>query len=113
MGPLGKKRVDVPHTHWTINPHAFEPIIDQATFDRAQGVLTSRTRYKSNDELLAGLQLLLKREGKLSQQLIEESGEIPGSVTYARRFGGLRQAYALIGYKEFGNRDAARRMRSH
>jgi len=111
-GPLGKKRVDVPHTHWTINAHAFEPIVDQETFDRAQAVLSSRTRYKSNDEMLTGLRLLLKREGKLSQQLIEESREIPGACTYARRFGGLRQAYGLIGYREFANNDGARRMRS-
>ncbi len=111
-GPLGKKRVDVPHTHWTINAHAFEPIIDQETFDRAQAVLSSRTRYMSSDEMLTGLRLLLKREGKLSQYLIENSREVPGSCTYARRFGGLRQAYALIGYREFANHDGARHMRS-
>ena len=111
-GPLGKKRVDAPQTHWTINAHAFEPIVDQETFDRTQAVLSSRTRYKSNDEMLTGLRLLLKREGKLSQQLIQDSREIPGACTYARRFGSLRQAYALIGYGEFANNDGARRMRS-
>jgi DNA invertase Pin-like site-specific DNA recombinase len=111
VGPLGKRPIAVPQSQWTINAHAFQPIVDQETFETAQKVLNNRTRYKSKDEMLDGLRLLLKREGRLSEELINLSREIPLAGAYLRRFGGLRQAYALIGYRESANREGALRMR--
>ena len=110
-GPLAGRRVEVSQDKWTINTHAFQPIIDQETFDKAQRVLKDRTTYKSKEEMLKGLQTLLKREGRLSEELINLSREIPAAGAYMRRFGSLRQAYALIGYREFANHEGAVRMR--
>ncbi len=99
-GPLGARSVDVPPNRWIVRTDAFEPLIDQATYDKAQKLLRESTLHKSNDELLAGLRELLLREGKISEHLIDQSPDLPVSATYDRRFGGLRQAYALIGYRE-------------
>jgi len=110
-GPLDKTRVNVPQRQWTMKPGAFEPVVDQETFDAAQRVINNRTSNKSNDELLKSLRSLLKREGKLSQHLIDLSPGLPGSATYYHRFGSLRQAYALIGYREFDNQQGMLTMR--
>jgi len=110
-GPLGKMRIHVPRAQWTINSEAFDGLVDPGTFDAAQRAIRNRTCNKSNDELLAGLRSLLKKEGRLSQHLIDASREIPASATYYHRFGSLRQAYELIGYQEFKNHGGMLRMR--
>lgn len=110
-GPLGKRRVDTPQAKWAVNPAAFEGLIDPQTFDRAQRAIADRTCNKSNEYLLDGLRSLLKKEGRLSQHLIDASGETPSSATYHHRFGSLRQAYTLIAYEEFKNHQGMLRMR--
>jgi Recombinase len=110
-GPLGRRRVSVAPHHWAVKQGAFEAVIDQQTFEAAQRALNERTCNKSNDELLDGLRLLLKEKGKLSQNLIDASDLVPTAATYHRRFGGLRQAYGLIGYNEFRNHREMIRMR--
>ena len=66
-------------------------------------IFRNSTIHKSNDELLAGLRALLRREGRISEHLIDQSPDLPVAETYDRRFGGLRQVYALVGYKEDRN----------
>lgn len=44
------------------------------------------------------LRTLLKRAGTLSGMLIDEQDNMPSSITYVSRFGGLLRAYTLIGY---------------
>lgn len=110
-GPLGTKRVDAPPGKWIVNPEAFEGLIDDQTFDKAQSALADRTCNKSNEQLLEGLRSLLKKEGKLSQHLIDTSKETPSSATYHHRFGNLLEAYKLIGYTEFKNHAGMLKMR--
>jgi DNA invertase Pin-like site-specific DNA recombinase len=52
-----------------------------------------------DDELLARLRRLLRKRGRLTEEIIDQSNGIPGSGTYRRRFGSLSQAYRLVGYK--------------
>jgi hypothetical protein len=77
---LGKKRVDAPQAKWIVNPAAFEGLIDPQTFDSAQRAIADRTCNKSNEHLLDSLRSLLKKEGRLSQHLIEGSKETPSSA---------------------------------
>lgn len=56
----------------------------------------------SDERLLDKLRQLLKRHGYLSQELIDVDRSMPTSSTYANRFGGIRQAYRLIGYDPKG-----------
>lgn len=108
-GPLGTRSVKVPPNRWISKVGAFKGVIDQETYDKAQEIRKRSTIHKSNEELLEGLRALLLREGRISEHLIDQSPDLPNSLTYNRRFGGLRQAYALIGYSEFRNIPAVRR----
>lgn len=111
-GPLGTRRVKVPPARWIAKAGAFEGIVSQETYEKAQRILQDSTFHKSNDQLLAGLRALLLREGRISEHLIDQSPDLPVSATYIKRFGGIRQAYALIGYKEFRNIPAVRKTQS-
>lgn len=102
-GPLGTRSVRVPKHKWIARMGAFEGIVEQETYDKAQEILKNSTLHKSNEELLAGLRALLSREGRISEHLINQSPDLPVAETYMKRFGGLRQAYALVGYKEDRN----------
>jgi hypothetical protein len=82
---------------------AFEGVVEQETYDKAQKILRDATLHKSNAELLAALREFLSRNGRISEHLIDQALDLPSSATYIKRFGGLRQAYALIGYKEDRN----------
>jgi len=48
--------------------------------------------------MLTRLKALHERQGWLSGILIDETDDMPSSAVYAYRFGGLTQAYKLIGY---------------
>jgi hypothetical protein len=73
--------------------------VSQRTFDAAQQVLRVRRHNSYTDkELLDRLRELLREHGRLSQDLLREKAP-PDPIIYSYRFGGLSQAYALIGYE--------------
>ena len=107
--------VRVPRSEWVVTPNAFEPIVDETTFDEAQRILRCRTFNKSNEDVLAGLRALLASKNRLSLALIKNSPDLPSPSTYRHRFGSLRRAYELIGYghpSDFGSIDLRRRTRA-
>jgi len=53
----------------------------------------------SDEILIARLVGVLAREGRLSNRIIAEAPDCPSVLVYRRRFGGLRRAYALAGYR--------------
>ena len=80
-------------------PNAFEPIVSQEVFEEAQRIIHSRTFFKTNERVLDALRKLWVKEGRLSTKLITSAkGDVPSAETFWRRFGGLRNAYRLIGY---------------
>ena len=81
-----------------MTPGAFEPIIDEQTFQEAQRILLGRTANKSDEELLDLLRSLLLAQGRLSLRMIQNSDSLPSPSVYRNRFGSLRKAYQLIGY---------------
>ena len=83
---------------WTITKGAWQPIVDEDTFDRAQKQFENQTIHKTNAELLSGLQRLLEERGKLSEGLLNESPSLPSIQPYVRRFGSLSEAFEKIGY---------------
>ena len=95
---LGTAPVAVPTSDWVICPGAHEEIVDTKTFALAQKIRAGRTIRKTNEQLLEGLRSLLAVKGKLSNQIIDESVEMPSSRTFGHRFGGLRRACEQIGY---------------
>jgi len=108
-------KIKLPESQWVVKPSAFKPIVDAVTFAQAQKILQSRTIRKSDEELLASLRRLLKREGRLSGRLIKNSRYTPSPSTYTYRFGSLRCAYDLVEYgrpEQFGPIDLRRRIQA-
>jgi hypothetical protein len=96
---LGSPCVARPRTDWVILPGAFKGIVDPTVFAAAQEMLGSLTVRKTDDELLRALRSLLDSRGKLTPKIIDSSRGMACTRTLWRRFGGLRKAYKLIGYK--------------
>ena len=59
----------------------------------------------SDEEMLRGLRVVLKRKGKLSFGIINEAPAIPSAACYVKHFGSLRKIYALAGYRSQRNCD--------
>ena len=108
---LCTKVVRLPKSQWVLTPGAFDPIVDQATFAKAQRILNDRTINKSDEELLDGLRKVLAMRGRLSLHIIKNAVSVPSPSVYRMRFGSLRRAYELIGYgkpSDFGPIDLRR-----
>lgn len=58
-----------------------------------------RSAPLANDEMLEKLRELLRRYGKLTRSIIEESKSVPSHTVYVSRFGSLTRVYELIGYR--------------
>lgn len=93
-GPAKKVASD----KWAVCPNAFRPIISAELFERAQKRLSENTYRLSNQQLLEKLRVLLVKHGRLSVRIIDKSRLCPSASSYAARFGGLLNAYALLGY---------------
>lgn len=96
---LGSPSVARPRAEWVISSGAHKGIVDPPIFAKAQEILASLTIRKTNEQILDGLRSLLKTNGKLSGYMIDNTPGLACSRTILRRFGSLRNAFDLIGYK--------------
>ncbi len=96
---LGSPRVKLPPSMWTVVHGCWPAIVDSATFESAQQRFANQTRFKSDEQLIAELNALLKQRGKLSEALVMEEMSLPSQGAYRGRFGSLTQAFALSGFK--------------
>jgi hypothetical protein len=102
----------MPESDWIVRPGAFEPLVDPVTFAKAQKIIRRHCCDRKDEELLDDLQTLLASEGRLSASLIKRAPDLMTPGTYSRRFGGLRNAYKLVGYahsERLGGIDTRRR----
>jgi len=84
---------------WVRREGALEQIVPAKVFDAAQRIIERRLRQRlSPDEMLKKLRVLQLRLGTLSANAINRAKGVPSADNYRRRFGSLRNAYALIGY---------------
>ncbi|WP_162131263.1 recombinase family protein [Bradyrhizobium yuanmingense] len=88
-----------PPDSWIRSCGAFEPIVDPDLFAKAQKRMQTRYVSVSNEEMLKRLRIRLKKSGRLSKGIIDAAEELPCASLYQLRFGSLRNAYRLIGYK--------------
>jgi DNA invertase Pin-like site-specific DNA recombinase len=95
---LGEKPLKNPAHMWIRAEAAIEPIIDRSIFLRAQRMMEERRVDVSEHEMLARLRATLKKRGKLSTSIINETIGLPTAPTYRAHFGTLRKAYSLVGY---------------
>jgi hypothetical protein len=92
---------------WIRREKAFEPIVENASFRRAARRRAEHAVQMTDQQMLRALRRLLRTEGFLSARLINDCRGMPCVSIYSRRFGGLKGAYAQIGY----DRAAALRVR--
>src|SRR3546814_10625859 len=88
---------DLP-SEWIRQDGAFPAIVSQAQFDQARLIVEERSKRLTDDEMLALLSDILKRNGYLSGLIIDEFEDGPSSSAYQSRFGSLLRAYSLIGF---------------
>ena len=92
-----------PPEMWVRRENAFTPIINAELFEKAQRITANRARRYTDEELRTALDGLLKREGHLSHSLLRKHSEMPCPEVYQKRFGGMLEAYAAIGYIPHGD----------
>jgi hypothetical protein len=109
---LGGPNVKTPRSKWIIKPGAFEPVIDPPYFQEAQYILGQRTCAKSNEQILDTLRILLRTNGKLTGPILTNSPSAPSIAACKNRFGGLRHAFELAGYKRLRTDASSPRKRS-
>jgi DNA invertase Pin-like site-specific DNA recombinase len=95
---LKQKHVENPPEKWIRADNAFVGIIDSTLFLAAQGIILTRSRKWSDEEMLEKLRSILTQHGRISGILIDESEDLPSSSAFRNRFGSLVSAYRLIGY---------------
>ena len=93
-GPTKK----VPREQWAVCPNAFRPIVSPELFERARKRLANVSYRLSNEQLLERLKSVTAENGKLTCRIIQKSRLCPAVAVYRRRFGGLMNVYALLGY---------------
>jgi DNA invertase Pin-like site-specific DNA recombinase len=96
---LHKTFVRNPRSEWIWRDGAFEPIVSKERFEQARTISASRVRSESTESLLNSLKAFIKREGRVTERLIESADGMPSVTTYINRFGSLRNAYQLAGWK--------------
>ena len=97
--PLRGRKIKNPPNLWIRTKGSIAPVVDCGVFLRAQRRLTLRWLHLANDELLLRLKLLLQKEGRLSEEIINSTLGVPSIDVYCQRFGSLRDAYRRIGYE--------------
>jgi DNA invertase Pin-like site-specific DNA recombinase len=100
---LKQRKTRNPPEIWVRCDHAFDGIVEPAIFDAAKRIISTRPRctthaWPSNEDILARLSSLLKQKGRLTCKIIDEADSLPCSAVYSARFGGMSQAYELVGY---------------
>ena len=97
---LRSRRVNNPPDMWIRRENAFEAIVDPELFQKAVAMAGSWQRcYTDDEELLERLRSFLKKNGSLTRRLMKGDRNMPCSQVYDSRFGGLSEAYKLIGFK--------------
>jgi DNA invertase Pin-like site-specific DNA recombinase len=88
-----------PESDW-VRVQIMEPLISETLFRKAQeGLKTHHGQIISSEKMLAGLRRLLHEKGRISYSLIAACDYLPDASTVSLRFGGLKQALALISYE--------------
>lgn len=85
-------------SEWIRRDEVFPAIVPQAMFDAARLIIEQRSKRLSDDDMLALLADILKKNGYLSGLIIDEFEGGPSSSAYQTRFGSLLRAYSLVGF---------------
>ncbi len=96
---MRSKLRSIPTEEWITKLCAFQPIIDQTTFDRVQVILPLRPARVSNGVILKKVRRLLQVKGYLSWAVLKNAHGLPSLRSIRDRFGTYRELYKKVGYK--------------
>lgn len=100
---LKQRRVTNPPDMWIRRDGAFQGIVPQEMFAKAQEIISRIVRRPqhriSSHEALRRLDLLFQEKGRLSHRIMEAAANVPSRGFYIKRFGSLAAAYSKIGYQ--------------
>jgi DNA invertase Pin-like site-specific DNA recombinase len=99
---LRHQRTRQPRTSWSRSEGALAPLVSRAMFESARRNMARRFTVLPEAGMLAGLETLLARHGRITADLIRAAEGLPCPEAYRRRFGGLVAAYARVGYTPSG-----------
>jgi DNA invertase Pin-like site-specific DNA recombinase len=88
----------VPPERWITKRLAFRPLVDEATFNRAQASVPGR-KWWSEQEMLRRLRRLLKSKGRISETLMKSARGMPCTFSIRKQFGSYRELYDRLGYR--------------
>jgi DNA invertase Pin-like site-specific DNA recombinase len=111
---INGKPVHHPPDKWQVIEHAFPGIVSDEQWKLATDRVVAERKPLVNSEMLDDLRRLWKREGKLTELLIEAAKDVPSTVAYRDHFGSLVEAYKAAGYpytREYAYVNALRMMR--
>ncbi|WP_312165796.1 recombinase family protein [Phenylobacterium sp.] len=97
MKPLGGSLRRPRRQDWVMARTATR-MVSAETQALAARKIANRMLMIDDAEMLARLNALARRRGRLTSQIIKAAEGIPCPATYANRFGSLKAAYELIGY---------------
>lgn len=88
----------VPSEKWLVREHAFPAIVSDKQWARANELVSREVKRYTESEMLESLRKLWKREGTLNSTIINAAKDAPSAPAYRKRFGGVNEAYKLIGF---------------
>ena len=95
---LNAKPVKNPTSVWIATKKAFDPVVTDDQFRKAQLQLVWNARGYTQNEMLDSLTAVWCSAGRLSAGVLETSAQAPGVNAYKEHFGSLVEAYRRIGY---------------
>jgi DNA invertase Pin-like site-specific DNA recombinase len=84
---------------WIRKPLAFPPIVDEETFFRAQKGLPIQKHW-TKEQILKRVGRLLKRKGRISEDIIRAVPGMPAPSTIVKVLGSYQQLYKELGYEQ-------------
>jgi Recombinase len=102
-GKLHTLRAWNPPEMWIRKDCAFEAIVAPSIFAKAEAVSVARAQHYDKAQLLDFLRDFLKKHGHITARQIAADRMMPCTQSFNAAFGGLAEAYRLIGYKSVKN----------
>ena len=87
---------DNPKSEWVKTAGAFDPIVEQASFDRAQHLLAQAALRYTPEFMLAQLERLLREHEFLRPAILRMDADAASAATYRTRFVSLDAAYQQV-----------------
>jgi hypothetical protein len=95
--------INNPSELWIRSTEVFEPIVGKDIFSKAQLIMKEHYVRWSDEKLLGRLKEALNEKGRLSATIMNRMDGLPSTALYELRFGSLRNAFKLIGFRSRRN----------